>query len=157
VGLIPSTADEQQDDATVRKCIVIAAHNGHTELVMLNMFSQWPTSNHRHAAIDRLLANAVGPENDKHIAKQAAEVRHAGGRIVAAWGNDGWSRHHEVLSLLGGDVRCFGTTRWFERKEQGHAKPRHGWTDDRFPRHASLRGIPPEAVETEIYPWPRES
>lgn len=152
VGLIPSTADERQDDATVRKCMKVAAHNGHTELVMLNLFSRWPTSDHRDAVINRSLVDLVGPANDQYIGECATEVRGLRGTIVAAWGNDGWSRHAEVLSRLGPHVHCFGTQR-FERKNGWRQKPLEGWTGSRFPRHASLRGIPPKVVEIVPYPW----
>ena len=127
VGLIPSTADERQDDPTVRKCIQIAARNGHGELIMLNLFSSWPTTKHREAAIACRLRDAVNPANDAHIAEQAKRVRESGGTVVAAWGNDGWSRHSQVLSLLGRDVRCFGT-RGGESKGRERTRPKHGWT-----------------------------
>lgn len=152
VGLVPSTADERQDDPTVRKCIKIAADNGHDELIMLNLFAAWPTANHREAAIAGRLLDAVGPDNDRHIKEQATRVRESGGKIVAAWGNDGWSRHSQVLSLLGDEVHCFGTSR-FARKGQERKSSLHGWTEERFPRHASLRGIRPEKVEIQAYPW----
>ncbi len=103
VGLIASTADERQDDPTVRKCIEIAARNRHTELVMLNMFSRWPTPDHRDAAINPLLVDVVDPANDQCTREWTMRVRESGGTIVAAWGNDGWSRHTEVLSHTGAD------------------------------------------------------
>lgn len=39
IGLNPSTADEQKDDATIRKCIAFAVSWGMGGLQMLNLFS----------------------------------------------------------------------------------------------------------------------
>jgi hypothetical protein len=84
VGLIASTADERQDDPTVRKCMD-AALNGHSELVVVNLFAAWPTPDHRKAATKCRLADPVGPDNDRHIAEQAGRVHESGGKIVVAW------------------------------------------------------------------------
>jgi hypothetical protein len=55
-----------------------------------------------------------------------------------------------VLSRLGDDVQCFGTTDWTTTQGK-RKKAMEGWTEGKFPRHASLRGIPPEAVEITSY------
>ena len=132
VALIPSRADKNHDDPTVRKCIEIGARK-HGELVMVNVFAAWPTTDHAAAAVSGDLVNPVGRENDRHIRDQASRVREAGGTTVAAWGDDGWSRHAEVISLLGPDVQCFGKT------------------GKGFPMHASLRGIAARDVKIRPY------
>jgi len=81
-----------------------------------------------------MLVGALEPENDRHVDSQAHRVRESGGTIVVAWGNDGWSRHADMLALLGRDVHCFGLT------------------DAGFPRHASMRGVAPNRVAIRPYP-----
>jgi hypothetical protein len=118
VGLMPSTADEEHADATVAKFIAIAS-NAHPEveattgfgkLVVMNMFARRPMPNHKRAAADLDFVEAVG-DNDPWISREARTVRRRGGTVALAWGGDGWSRHGKVLSLLGGEAWCFGTTK----------------------------------------------
>jgi hypothetical protein len=133
VGLIPSTADEAHADPTVWKCITIASANSYGALIVVNMFARWPTPNHFERALT--CRELTGPENDRHISEKAKDVRRTtGGRIVAAWGDDGWSRHADVLSLLCDEVWCFGTT------NRG------------FPSHAALRGITAHQVTLQRFP-----
>jgi hypothetical protein len=153
IGLIPSTAGWNGVDRTVQRCREIAELNGYGELIVVNMFAIGPTPSHRRSAIALECLDAIEPANDRHIGKQGHAVRDRGGRIAVAWGNDGWSRHADVLTLLGypdQEVWCFGT-----KKAKGK-KPGEGWTADGFPRHASLRGVPPGAVELVLYPSPKE-
>lgn len=139
-ALIPSEADETKVDPTVKKCIDIAkaphkrdgprhvdAYGG---LVVVNMFAKWPMPNNTKASRVQKIFDLVGPENDDHIRAEARKVRDDGGTVVAAWGNAGWSRHGQVLALLGHDVEevwCFGSSE------------STGKTDAGFPRHAALR------------------
>ena len=89
VGLVASTADERQDDPTVRKCAEIAKRDGYSELVMMNQFASWPTPNHIKEALELRLVAPIGPDNDEHIREQAANVRELGGRSLLAGATTG--------------------------------------------------------------------
>lgn len=94
VCLNPSTADENKDDPTVRRCIGFARKLGYSKLTVCNIFalrSTDPKVLYEHA-------DPVGPKNDEHIAEEAA--RHE--LVIAAWGNHGRHRHRSshVMALL---------------------------------------------------------
>jgi len=74
----PSTADESEDDATIRKCIGFAKRWGYGAIDVVNLFA-W-----RSTDVTALLtaADPVGPENDEHL----HEVMRGALRVVLAWG-----------------------------------------------------------------------
>src|SRR4051812_4675630 len=77
IGLNPSTADEEEDDPTIRKVIKIAANNGYGSIVMLNLFAVVSSD----PEILRTHNDPVGQLND-------ATLRHYQALdIVFAWGN----------------------------------------------------------------------
>ncbi len=103
VGLNPSTADDQRDDPTVRRCIGFARDWGFGSLVLVNLFAYRATN-----PSDLLLvANPIGPANDASILKNLKSAA----RIVVAWGIHGsyLDRDQHVLSLLP-QADCFGVT-----------------------------------------------
>lgn len=79
--LNPSTADEHQDDPTIRKCVGFARRWGYGALDVVNLFA-W-----RSTAPRGLLAaeDATGVDNDRAI---AGAYRDASG-VVLAWGSHG--------------------------------------------------------------------
>jgi hypothetical protein len=81
IGLNPSTADETQDDPTVRRCIRYAQSWGHSGLIMTNIFAWRDTDPAGMKAAD----DPIGPDNDEALcaAASAADV------VVAAWGVHG--------------------------------------------------------------------
>lgn len=81
IGLNPSTADETNDDPTVRRCIGYAQAWGYSALCMTNIFA-WRNTD---PAKMKATAEPVGPENDAHLARLAS----AAGLVVAAWGTHG--------------------------------------------------------------------
>jgi hypothetical protein len=81
VGLNPSTADETQDDPTVRRCIRFARDWGHDALVMTNLFA-WRSTDPLGL---RAPHDPVGPENDRHL----FELARGAGVVIAAWGVHG--------------------------------------------------------------------
>jgi hypothetical protein len=94
VGLNPSTADENKDDPTIRKCINYAKYWGYGGLRMANLFAFRAT-----LPIDLKQANKpVGIDNDRHI----KSLSKGADMIVIAWGNDGsyLGRDKEVLKLI---------------------------------------------------------
>jgi hypothetical protein len=109
IGLNPSTADETQDDPTIRRCINFAKREGCGRLDMLNLFA-WRSTD---PAALRRVSDPVGPENDEVIGDV---IGMAGGdvRVVAAWGGHGSARGDRLVREINGwacGVWCFGTTK----------------------------------------------
>jgi hypothetical protein len=91
VMLNPSTADDQVDDPTIRRCIGFARREGCAGLVVVNLFAWRATK-----PVDLPRGpEAVGPRNDEAI---AAAVREAT-VVVAAWGAS-WPSPARVLHVL---------------------------------------------------------
>jgi hypothetical protein len=81
IGLNPSTADETQDDPTIRRCVGFARRWGFGKLVMTNLFAIRAT----YPAALYAAAEPVGPENDAYLRETARNVT----AIVCAWGAHG--------------------------------------------------------------------
>jgi hypothetical protein len=112
VGLNPSTADETQDDPTIRRCIGFARDWGYGGLCMANLFAFRATD----PADMKAAADPVGPENDASLERLACEA----GLVVAAWGVHGThlDRARQVAAArVLGDFTVLGLT------ADGH--PRH--------------------------------
>lgn len=82
IGLNPSTADEQADDPTIRRCIRFAADWGYGAVHMTNIFAFRATDPKVMMAAG---SNAVGPRNNEYLlhTARAAEL------VIAAWGVGG--------------------------------------------------------------------
>lgn len=95
VLLNPSTADELQDDPTIRRCIGFARSWGYSGLVLGNIFA-FRSTDPRGL---RSASDPIGPANDTHLRAIADE---ANGEIVCGWGAHGafMDRGAEVLRLL---------------------------------------------------------
>lgn len=94
IGLNPSTADETQDDPTIRRCIKFVKDWGYSGLCMTNLFAYRATN-----PKDMLAApDPVGEENDKYLAPYSAKARIA----IAAWGNHGThlGRYLQVKAMI---------------------------------------------------------
>lgn len=82
VGLNPSTADETQDDPTIRRCMRFARDWGYTRLKMVNLFAFRATDPSDLFAAAHDGVDVVGPEN-----AHALSLAFGGSDlIVAAWG-----------------------------------------------------------------------
>lgn len=94
VGLNPSTADELQDDPTVRRCIGYARDWGYGGMWMTNIFAYRATLPSDMKAFDE----PVGPDNDWALKLLARNS----GVVVAAWGTHGvhLDRANQVRKLL---------------------------------------------------------
>ena len=82
IGLNPSTADETNDDPTVRRCIQFAKDFGGGRLVMTNIFAFRSTD---PKAMLTHPGDVVGPENDAALVGSA----HPAQLIICAWGKHG--------------------------------------------------------------------
>lgn len=102
IGLNPSTATEDHDDPTVKRCAERAKALGFPHFVMTNIFAYRATD-----PTDMLRApDPIGPENDQWLSRLARKA----GLILAAWGTDGshMQRGQAVAELLP-DLHCLGT------------------------------------------------
>lgn len=106
IGLNPSTATEEVDDPTIRRCIGFSLKWGHQRLEMANAFalrSTDPKKLYKHP-------DPVGPENDRYILEAATRAN----IVVLAWGHHAGlrSRDNEILTLLKNvKVYCLGVTK----------------------------------------------
>jgi hypothetical protein len=110
IGLNPSTADEVQNDPTVRRCIGFAKDWGMGGMIMLNIFA------YRATLPDDLKAQdePVGAHTDLYICRFAEEAA----VVVAAWGVHGEFRQRgEAVAARLARLQCLGRTK--------HGHPRH--------------------------------
>lgn len=103
IGLNPSTADELNDDPTIRRCVAFAKSWGYEALCMTNLFAFRATEPADMIAA----ADPVGPENDGHLIDLASNA----GVVVAAWGTNGthMGRDAAVRALVPG-LHCLKKT-----------------------------------------------
>ena len=104
IGLNPSTADETNNDPTIRRCIGFAQEWGFGGLCMTNLFALRATDpkvmiNH---------SNPIGSDNDERLIM----VSDKAGKIIASWGTLGNHRNRdkEVIAFIP-DMFCLGVTK----------------------------------------------
>src|SRR5581483_1096528 len=90
VLLNPSTADETQDDPTIRRCIGYAKDWGFGGLEIVNLFALRSTD---PRALYRHLEPEGRPENDEHILQAA----HDSELVIVAWGSHGSLNHRSSV------------------------------------------------------------
>ena len=94
IGLNPSTADEVEDDTTVKRCISYAKQWGFGGIIIGNLFAYRATN-----PLEMIKASdPIGNENDSWLKKLANEAD----LIVGVWGNSGQfkGRSIKVVSML---------------------------------------------------------
>lgn len=79
--LNPSTADETQDDPTIRRCIRYAKGWGHGGLIVGNLFALRSTDPKALYSSE----DPVGPDNDDHL----IEIATTAAIVVCGWGAHG--------------------------------------------------------------------
>jgi hypothetical protein len=124
IGLNPSTADENTDDPTIRRCIRFARDWGHGGLLMANLYARRSTDP-RGLKASLPIGEIVSRDNHGNVAvwrndMVISALAHRSAVTVAAWG--AWEgpvarRAIDVAQKLVGGVHCLGTTK------DGH--PRH--------------------------------
>lgn len=98
IMLNPSTADASEDDPTIRRCVGFARAWGYGGLIVTNLYAFRATDPRRL----RSAPDAIGRENNRHIAEAAAPGR----LVVCAWGNHAAiEREAAVLKILRGAGR----------------------------------------------------
>lgn len=112
IGLNPSTADEQNDDPTVRRCIDFARRWGAGGLVMTNACAYRATNPKVMLAFT---GDQVGPENTMLYLRKIAEE--CQGHPIAAWGRNATKvpgremqrlNRHDYLRREFGRLDCLG-------------------------------------------------
>lgn len=99
IGLNPSTADEVDDDPTIRRCVGFAKSWGYGGIIVANLFGFRATDpTELQKATD-----PVGPENDTWLCRLANDA----GLVVAAWGDGGRfnDRGRTVMAMFS-DMHC---------------------------------------------------
>jgi hypothetical protein len=101
IGLNPSTADETNDDPTVRRCINFAKHWGFGALCMTNLFAYRATDPEVMKKTMAPVGETIDSNtsvNCKHLVKCAAGA----GMVLAAWGKHGshLNRAAQVIRML---------------------------------------------------------
>jgi hypothetical protein len=94
VMLNPSTADADQDDPTIRRCIGFAQAHGYNAIEVVNLFAYRAT---KPAAL-KAAGYPIGPDNDHHI----VEAAQGAVAVCVAWGDNAarLARPAAVLALL---------------------------------------------------------
>ena len=111
----PSTADADNDDATIRKVIGFTERLGGGWAIVGNKFAYRATDIHALHALDphRGPAIARGPDNDRHL----AEIMRAAPLVIAAWGplhklpksmRRRWRAVCEIADQSGAKLMCLG-------------------------------------------------
>ena len=105
IGLNPSTANETEDDPTLRRCVSFAKDWGFGRCVMLNLFAYRATNPDELKTQEK----PIGYKNNHHLKVQSADAD----MVVVAWGNHGslLNRDKKVLKLLKDmPIKCFKVT-----------------------------------------------
>lgn len=112
IMLNPSTADADQDDPTIRRCLAFARREGCGAILVANLFQLRATDPAALAGH----TDPVGPMSDHHLLDVAGE---SDGPLVAAWGAHPFARDRAayVTAMIGIHCFCLGKTK------EGH--PRH--------------------------------
>jgi len=109
IGLNPSTADDKEDDPTIRRCVQFAKSWGYGGLCMANLFA------YRATKPIKMLASytPIGVDNDIWLKRLTLQAD----KIVAAWGVHGNHKNRDkaVMSFIP-DLYCLGITK------NGHPK-----------------------------------
>lgn len=149
--LNPSTADDERDDPTVKRCVRFAELLGYGGIVIVNLYAFRSSNPLEVAANAELLGfdrdpldHAVGPDNDRWIADVAGGKLWPGRgrRVIAAWGATfGGERNPKpwhvrrvaqvraLLEDLGVELWCLDVTAAGDPKHP-HARGAHRIPDD---------------------------
>ncbi len=110
----PSTADDVDDDPTIRKCMGFAERAGAGGIVVMNVFAYRATDERELLSV----SDPIGPKNWDYLIG-ATSIR-LGSRVVAAWGNRfGPKRRsifrtgycHAAAACVQQGAYCLGTTK----------------------------------------------
>lgn len=98
VMLNPSTADAEQDDPTIRRCMGYARSWGYDGITVVNLYALRSTDPRQLWRAD----DPIGPSNDQYLTTAAMRAALDDAPIVAAWGAN--ARSDRVLAVRA--LRC---------------------------------------------------
>jgi hypothetical protein len=105
--LNPSTADEERNDPTIRRCIGFAREWNFGSVEVVNLFAYRAT----YAREILRISDPVGEENNRFLVQAVERCS----TVVVGWGTKGilLGRDREVMQLLAGrrNVYCLGITK----------------------------------------------
>lgn len=103
IGLNPSTADEVEDDSTVKRCISYARQWGFGGIILGNLFAYRATNPLKIMNV----SDPIGNENNSWLKKLANEAD----LIVGVWGNGGQlnGRATDVVAMFQ-NLQCLRVT-----------------------------------------------
>lgn len=114
IGLNPSTADETQDDPTIRRCIGFAKSWGFGRMHMLNLYAFRSTD---PMGLLPDLESKVGPDNDEVLLNVAGRCSF----VIAAWGAFAFA-HDRGNRVARGVIGCSGQVLVLGRNQNGSPK-----------------------------------
>ncbi|WP_424001224.1 DUF1643 domain-containing protein [Haloarcula salina] len=105
IMLNPSTADETEDDPTIRRCIGYAKDWGYGSIVVGNLFAKRSPDPDTLRECD----DPAGPHNIFHLYEICEDAE----LVIAAWGTNGAyrDRGRRVAEMLDADLYALGTTK----------------------------------------------
>lgn len=108
VMLNPSTADADEDDPTIRKCVGFARRLGYSAIGVMNLFAYRATDPKVLMRAKREGVDVVGPETDARLGTLLRSNLALGNGVVAAWGAQTGidARIREVLDMPGSRALC---------------------------------------------------
>ena len=109
IMLNPSTADAQQDDATIRSCVRLVSELGYGSIEVVNLMA-WRATDPKD--LPGKPSEAMGPNNPKTI--EAAV--HRCDVAICAWGAHPYAQQfaagvRDIISLYRPTAYCFGKTK----------------------------------------------
>ena len=119
VGLNPSTADETDDDNTIKKLMRYAKRWGYGGIIMTNIFAFRATEPKDMKKAE----DPIGPDNDRYLANMLSSG--VATTVVAMWGNHGVykGREERVRQLLNEmEFKGYISVKCFEISKQGQPK-----------------------------------
>ncbi|GAL83447.1 hypothetical protein MYP_674 [Sporocytophaga myxococcoides] len=75
----PSTADESEDDRTIKRCVNFAKSWGYGGIYVGNIFAYRSTK----PEVIKQVIDPIGPDNNKHLTEMLQKCQ----IVIAAWGN----------------------------------------------------------------------
>jgi hypothetical protein len=104
IGLNPSTANETENDPTIRRCVDFATRWGYGGMYMANLFAfRTP-----HPKLLRKAEDPIGAENDFNIKTYTARAQ----LTVLMWGNHGlWLDRWKTVLPLVSNPYCLTVTK----------------------------------------------
>jgi hypothetical protein len=105
IGLNPSTADEEQDDPTIRRCVGFARRWGYGGILMLNLYAFRATKPADMWKEQKRGVDVIGGERNWVDSLKRYAAEHDCGIVIAAWGSHGRKRGPDVFSRWS-ELKC---------------------------------------------------